>query len=83
MAHKGSAVAAAIPPTIRALMARKGLWTFTELSEKTSGIAKREDITRISQGWKGTDRIRAALARALGCTSDDILIAAKAAHDED
>ena len=80
MAHKAAPSVQDAPKTLRALMAAREIWTFTELARRSR--VSDADITRISQGWRGTSLIRSRLARVLGRTPSDILVAALEAHRE-
>lgn len=66
--------------SLRLLMAQAAIPTFGELAD-VAGVG-RNQITLVAQGWRGTDTVRASLAKALRCKPADILAAARAAHLE-
>lgn len=66
--------------TLRRLMSDRGIYTFRQL-EALSGVTN-ERITLVAQGWRGTDTVREKLATALGVKPEDIVAAARMAHEE-
>lgn len=66
------------PRSLRALMAAREIWTYTELSRRSGVDAMR--ITQVNQGWIGSPIVLKRLAKVLGVTEKDIRAAASLAH---
>lgn len=80
MAPKAATLAAppARPRSLRALMAARDIWTFTELA-RLSGVDKVR-VTYVNQGWIGSPIVLSRLAKTLGVTQAEIVAAASLAH---
>jgi len=66
--------------TFRHLMADARIEDWAELARRAAVYP--QQVSHLKDGWKGTPELRARIAKALGVSVDDVLAAAKAAHDE-